>query len=231
MKKTISINLAGLFFHIDEDAYNQLQNYLAAVKRSMQNEQGTSEIIADIEARIVELFSERISSSQQVITSKIVEDIINIMGQPEDYNIDDENHNNTTDEHTNNTNKRLFRDKENAFVGGVSAGLGHYFGIEALWVRLIWILLVFGLGTGVLLYVILWCLIPAANTTAEKLSMMGKPINITNIEEQVKEGFGNVKEHLDKVTEKVKQQDLNALQNKSRSFFEALSSFLSILFK
>ena len=182
MKKTISINLAGLFFHIDEDAYNQLQNYLAAVKRSMQNEQGTSEIIADIEARIAELFSERISSSQQVITSKIVEDIINIMGQPEDYNIDDENHNNTTDEHTNNTNKRLFRDKENAFVGGVSAGLGHYFGIEALWVRLIWILLVFGLGTGVLLYVILWCLIPAANTTAEKLSMMGKPINITNIE-------------------------------------------------
>ena len=231
MKKTISINLAGLFFHIDEDAYNQLQNYLAAVKRSMQNEQGTSEIIADIEALIAELFSERISSSQQVITSKIVEDIINIMGQPEDYNIDDENHNNTTDEHTNNTNKRLFRDKENAFVGGVSAGLGHYFGIEALWVRLIWILLVFGLGTGVLLYVILWCLIPAANTTAEKLSMMGKPINITNIEEQVKEGFGNVKEHLDKVTEKVKQQDLNALQNKSRSFFEALSSFLSILFK
>ena len=90
MKKTISINLAGLFFHIDEDAYNQLQNYLAAVKRSMQNEQGTSEIIADIEARIAELFSERISSSQQVITSKIVEDIINIMGQPEDYNIDDE---------------------------------------------------------------------------------------------------------------------------------------------
>ena len=89
MKKTISINLAGLFFHIDEDAYNQLQNYLAAVKRSMQNEQGTSEIIADIEARIAELFSERISSSQQVITSKIVEDIINIMGQPEDYNIDD----------------------------------------------------------------------------------------------------------------------------------------------
>ena len=61
--------------------------------------------------------------------------------------------------------------------------------------------------------------------------MMGKPINITNIEEQVKEGFGNVKEHLDKVTEKVKQQDLNALQNKSRSFFEARSSFLSILFK
>jgi len=231
MKKTISINLAGLFFHIDEDAYNQLQSYLAAVKRSMQNEHGTSEIIADIEARIAELFSERISSNQQVITSIIVEDIINIMGQPEDYNIDNENHNNTTDEHTSKNVKRLFRDKENAFVGGVSVGLGHYIGVDAIWVRLIWILLVFGLGTGVLLYLIMWILIPAANTTAEKLSMMGKPINITNIEEQVKEGFGNVKEHFDKVTEKVKQQDFNALQNKSRSFFEALSSILSIFLK
>jgi phage shock protein PspC (stress-responsive transcriptional regulator) len=231
MKKTISINLAGFFFHIDEDAYNDLQNYLAAVKRSMQNEQGTAEIIADIEARIAELFSERISSSQQVITSKIVEDIINIMGQPEDYNIDDDNQNTTTDEYSNNSTKRLFRDKENAFVGGVSAGLGHYLGVDALWIRLTWILLIFGLGTGVLLYLIMWCLIPSAKTTAEKLSMMGKSINITNIEEQVKEGFGNVKEHLDKVTEKVKQQDFNALQNKSRSFFEALSSFLSVLFK
>ncbi|MDB2631466.1 PspC domain-containing protein, partial [Flavobacteriaceae bacterium] len=231
MKKTISINLAGLFFHIDEDAYKELQNYLAAVKRSMQNEQGTSEIIADIEARIAELFSERISSSQQVITSKIVEDIIDIMGQPEDYNIDDDNNDSNTRTDSAQTTKRLFRDKENAFVGGVSAGLGHYLGIDPLWMRLIWILLVFGLGTGVLLYLIMWILIPAANTTAEKLSMMGKPINITNIEEQVKEGFGNVKEHLDKVTEKVKQQDFNALQTKSRSFFEALSSILSICFK
>lgn len=231
MKKTISINLAGLFFHIDEDAYKELQNYLAAVKRSMQNEQGTSEIIADIEARIAELFSERISSSQQVITSKIVEDIIDIMGQPEDYNIDDDNNDSNTRTDSTQTTKRLFRDKENAFVGGVSAGLGHYLGIDPLWMRLIWILLVFGLGMGVLLYLIMWILIPAANTTAEKLSMMGKPINITNIEEQVKEGFGNVKEHLDKVTEKVKQQDFNALQTKSRSFFEALSSILSICFK
>ena len=206
MKKTISINLAGLFFHIDEDAYKELQNYLAAVKRSMQNEQGTSEIIADIEARIAELFSERISSSQQVITSKIVEDIIDIMGQPEDYNIDDDNNDSNTRTDSTQTTKRLFRDKENAFVGGVSAGLGHYLGIDPLWMRLIWILLVFGLGMGVLLYLIMWILIPAANTTAEKLSMMGKPINITNIEEQVKEGFGNVKEHLDKVTS-LSQQD------------------------
>ena len=52
MKKTISINLAGFFFHIDEDAYNQLQDYLEAIKRSMQNEENTNEIIADIESRI-----------------------------------------------------------------------------------------------------------------------------------------------------------------------------------
>ena len=90
MNKTVNINLAGIFFHIDEDAYSKLQRYLEAIKRSFTDSQGRSEIIADIEARISELFSERIQNDKQVVSIKEVEEVITIMGQPEDYIVDEE---------------------------------------------------------------------------------------------------------------------------------------------
>ena len=90
MNKTVNINLAGIFFHIDEDAYLKLQHYLEAIKRSFTDSQGRSEIIADIEARIAELFSERVENHKQVIRIKEVDEVISIMGQPEDYLVDDE---------------------------------------------------------------------------------------------------------------------------------------------
>ena len=90
MNKTVNINLAGTFFHIDEDAYLKLQRYLEAIKHSFTDSQGRSEIIADIEARIAELFSERLVNERQVIGTKEVDEVISIMGQPEDYLVDDE---------------------------------------------------------------------------------------------------------------------------------------------
>ena len=96
-------------------------------------------------------------------------------------------------------------------------------------------ILIFGAGMGPLLYIILWILIPAANTTAEKLSMMGKPINITNIEKKVKEEFGNVKESLERVKDSVNSGSLNDLgkniQSKSRSFFETIGNLILLFFK
>ncbi len=90
MNKTVNINLAGIFFHIDEDAYLKLQRYLEAIKRSFTDSQGRSEIISDIEARIAELFAERIQNEKQVVGVKLVDEVITIMGQPEDYLVDDE---------------------------------------------------------------------------------------------------------------------------------------------
>ena len=235
MNKTVSINLAGIFFHIDEDAYETLQNYFEAIKTSLQNTEGASEIITDIEARVAELFSERIKTSQQVISNKEVDEIISIMGQPEDYQIDEDPVEEAPKKNYSSTNKRrLFRDPDNSYVGGVSAGFGHYFGIDPLIIRLLWILLIFGAGTGLVLYLILWVLIPAANTTAEKLSMMGKPINISNIEKKIKEEFGSVKDSLERVKDSVNNGRLNDLgtniQSKSRSFFEALGDIILLLF-
>ncbi|MDC1355393.1 PspC domain-containing protein [Flavobacteriaceae bacterium] len=236
MNKTVSINLAGIFFHIDEGAYQNLKNYFKAIKKSLQNSEGESEILADIEGRVSELFSERIKSSQHVISNKEVDEIVSIMGQPEDYKIDEAIFEESPEQEKSDTHKRrLFRDSDGAYVGGVSAGLGHYFGIDPLLIRLVWVLLIFGAGMGPLLYVILWILIPAAKTTAEKLAMMGKPVTISNIEKKVQEEFENVKASLERVKNSVNSDKINDLgstiQSKSRSFFETLCDIAMFLFK
>ena len=233
MNKTVNINLAGVFFHIDEDAYLKLQRYLDAIKRSFTDSQGRNEIIADIEARIAELFNERVQNDKQVVSMKEVDEVITIMGQPEDYMVDEEIFEDEPRRQytTSSSSKKLFRDKENAYIGGVSAGLAHYFGIDALWIRLAWIILFFGAGTGILLYILLWILMPAAETTADKLAMSGKPVNITNIEEKVKEGFGNVKDGLEDAADRVKNADYSKVKSTSRSFFEALGNIILFFFK
>jgi len=229
MNKTVNINLAGIFFHIDENAYSKLQRYLEAIKRSFTDSQGRSEIILDIETRIAELFNERIKDEKQVISIKEVEEVITIMGQPEDYIVDEEIFEDEPQpSQSTKSKRRLFRDTENAYIGGVSSGLSHYFDIDSLWIRLAWVcLFIFG-GTGILIYILLWILMPAAETTADKLSMSGKPVNITNIEQKVKEGFSSVKDSIEGVADKVKQKDFSKVgdkvQSTSRSFFDALGN-------
>ena len=254
MNKTVNINLAGIFFHIDEDAYLKLQRYLEAIKRSFTDSQGREEIIADIEARISELFTERMKTDRQVISNKEVEEVITIMGQPEDYLVDDEIfEDEPNNKHYSNTSKskKLYRDTDNSYIGGVSAGLAHYFGIDAIWIRLIWILLIFGAGTGVFLYILLWILIPEAKTTAEKLTMTGEAVNISNIEKKIRDGFDSVSENVknidfqkhadklkegfeqasDNISDSVKRIPANKIKDSSKSFFEGLGSVFTAIFK
>ncbi|MEP3837135.1 MAG: PspC domain-containing protein [Algibacter sp.] len=246
MNKTVNINLAGIFFHIDEDAYLKLQRYLEAIKRSFTDSQGRSEIIADIEARIAELFNERVQNDKQVIRIAEVDEVISVMGQPEDYLVDDEIF---EDEPQSNyraksaTSRKLFRDTDNSYVGGVSSGLSHYFGIDAIWIRLAWILLIFGAGTGILLYILLWILVPEAKTTAEKIMMTGEPVNISNIEKKIKDGFETVTETVgdvaknvsDSVSNAAKNIDVkktgNSIKSSSRSFFETIGDIILFFFK
>jgi len=233
MNKTVNINLAGMFFHIDEDAYLKLQRYLESIKRSFTDSQGRTEIISDIEARIAELFSERARDERQVIGIKEVDEVITIMGQPEDYLVDDDIFEDSpeytkksyTTPSSSSSHRKLYRDTENSYVGGVSSGLGHYFGIDALWIRLIWILLIFGAGTGVLLYILLWILVPEAITTSEKLMMKGEPINISNIEKKIKDGFETVSENVKK------NVDLKKSGDKIREGFETVSDSVNKGFK
>ncbi|WP_299892149.1 PspC domain-containing protein [uncultured Lacinutrix sp.] len=253
MNKTVNINLAGIFFHIDEDAYLKLQRYLEAIKRSFTDSQGRSEIIADIEARISELFSERVKHDKQVISTKEVDEVISIMGQPEDYLVDDEIFEDEPKQRQyskNTSSKKLFRDTDNSYVGGVSAGLGHYFGIDALWIRIIWFLLIFGAGTGIILYILLWIFIPEATTTSEKIQMTGDKVTISNIEKKIRDGFENVGQNLqktgdklkeslehasDSVSDSVKNIDFtkkgNSIKSSSKSFFDTMADVFMMFIK
>ncbi len=235
MNKTVNINLAGVFFHIDEDAYLKLQRYLEAIKRSFTDSQGRSEIIADIEARISELFMERVKHDKQVIGTKEVDEVITIMGQPEDYLVDDEIFEDEPKQsYKKSTNsKKLFRDKDNSYIAGVSSGLGHYLGIDAIWMRLLWILLAIGSGgTFILIYILFWILVPEAVTTSEKLTMTGEPVNISNIEKKIKDGFENVSQN---VSDAVKNIDLpkqgNRIKSSSKTFFDTLGDIIMFFFK
>jgi len=181
MNKTVNINLGGLFFHIDEDAFQKLNRYFDAIKRSLSNSSGQEEIMKDIEMRISEIFSQNKETDKHVINLKDVDSMIAVMGQPEDYRIEEEgepaqkNFNNSSK-----TSKKLYRDIDKNLLGGVSAGLGHYFGIDALWIRLAFVLIVIaGVGFPIFLYILLWVLIPKAQTTTEKLEMTGEPVNLS----------------------------------------------------
>ncbi len=212
MNKTVNINLAGVFFHIDENAYIKLQHYLDAIKRSLTNTQGQDEIIADIEARIAELFNEKIKTDRQVIGSKEVDEVIAVLGQPEDYMLDEEIfEDEPVYSKTKTTGKQLFRDTEHSYVGGVSSGLGHYLGIAPIWVRILWIILTLASsGAFILIYIALWIFVPEAKTTADKLSMRGEEVNISNIERKIREEFENV-------SGRMKNVDYEKYGNQARS--------------
>ncbi|EKT4502290.1 PspC domain-containing protein [Flavobacterium psychrophilum] len=214
MNKTVNMNLGGFFFHIDEDAYQKLNRYFDAIKKSLSSD-GREEIMNDIESRVSELFSEKLTGTKQVISLKEVDDVIAVMGQPEDYKIEDEAPRHPNYNYASSGSRKLYRDKENGIIGGVLAGLGYYFGIDKVWLRLIMLVLLLSFGTGFLLYIILWIVMPEAVTTTEKLEMQGEPINISNIEKKVKEEFENLsekfknadvnfKDGMDTVSEKVK---------------------------
>jgi len=228
MNKTVNINLAGTFFHIDEDAFAKLTRYLQAIKRSFADPQGQDEIIRDIEARISELFSEKIDNESQVITLKELDEVIAVMGQPEDYMIDEEIFDDippTQKKRPKSSHKQIFRDIDNKFVGGVASGLGHYIGLDSLWVRLIFIILVLiGYGLPILIYILLWVLVPPAESTSEKLKMSGERINISNIEKKLKKDLENA-------AEKVKSADYSKVSKGANGFFDTIGTIIIVFLK
>ena len=194
MNKTVNSNIGGLIFHIDEDAYQKLTRYFEAIKRSLSNSSGQDEIMNDIEMRVAELLTEKQKSDKHVINNKDVDEVIVIMGQPEDYRIDDDTNDKTASEpfYPYTKSRKLYRDKDRGTIAGVCSGLGHYFGIDAVWLKILFLILFFGFGTGFIAYIILWIAMPKAVTTSEKLEMTGEPVTISNIEKKVREEFESV---------------------------------------
>ena len=225
MNKTVNINLGGLFFHIDEDAYQKLSRYFDAIKRSLSDANAQDEIIKDIEVRIAELISEKHSSGKQVISLKELDEIIAVMGQPEDYRLDGEAAAEPIDStFQNRKTRKLYRDIDEGMIGGVAAGLGHYFGVEKVWIRVLLVALVFlGVGSGIIAYIALWIIIPQAITTSEKLEMRGEPVTISNIEKKVREEF-------EQVSERFKNTDFSAAGQRVQTGAQRVSNSLGDAF-
>jgi phage shock protein PspC (stress-responsive transcriptional regulator) len=198
MKKTISVNISGLVFNIEEEAYSALDQYLKDISARIKNSEDAKEIIRDVESRIAELFREKLSNTSEVITVEHVEEVKAILGKPADFSMeegeDQTSENNFTSEEKTTSEKRMYRDTDNAKLGGVCSGIAAYFGVDAIIIRILFVFLFIVGGSGVLLYLILLFIIPEAKTTADKLRMRGEPVNVNNI----KDHFNTIKDDLSK---------------------------------
>ena len=232
MKKTFTINISGIIFHIDEDAYDKLNNYLGILKSHFTKTVGKDEIISDIEGRIAELLQERLQEQKQVVSIEDIEEIIEILGQPSDF-IEEEAEAQAAGEPEERVSKRLYRDPDNQIIGGVCSGIASYFNLDALWVRIIFLILLIGFISPII-YLVLWAVIPKATTTAEKLEMRGEKVNVTNIEKTIQEEIHNIKEKFNDLTGKTKgsfkkkERDTNTVAENIADFFLSL---LKIVFR
>lgn len=203
MKTTITINLGGIVFHIDDDAYEMLHTYLLAIEKQFVSEDERKEVMSDIEIRLAELFNEILGQKRDVIMKEDVTKIVEIMGEPEDF-IDEETSQTTGSAkseskrttYNQKTSKRLYRDPDNRILGGVCGGLGAYFNTDPIIFRIIFLIIALGMGSGIIIYLILWIAIPEAVTTAQKLEMRGEPITIENIKKAVRDEFENVRKNM-----------------------------------
>lgn len=191
MNKTVTINLSGIVFHIDENAYEQLKQYLDRLKGHFSATQGRDEIIADIEGRLAEMFSEKVGDSKNVIMMEDVKQVIDAMGRPEDI-VSDEDEKKEAPKAESATyyesvHKRFFRNPEDKVLGGVASGIAAYFDLDPVWIRLAFVLMVLAGASGILIYIILWIIIPEAKSASDKLQMRGERVNIQNIEKNVRE--------------------------------------------
>jgi len=200
MKKTLSINLNGRVFNIDEDAYELLENYLKNLKSYFRKEQDSAEIIRDFEARIEELFQERVRLGYNVISIEQVETIIGRMGKPEDFGDRDFDSEKTTGSsnkepiNQEKPKKRFYRNIDDKILGGVCSGIAAYFGWDPLLVRIAFFILIFlSQGFMVPVYVALWIFMPAAITASQKLEMRGEPVTLENIGKTVSEATSTIK--------------------------------------
>ena len=229
MNKTVNINLANTAFTIDEVAYLLLKEYLNQLKETFKNTEGSEDIMDDIEARIAELFQERKKNSAYVVNQNDVKNVIEILGAPNEFEEDSQEAEKEPNSATTFSSKKLFRDPDDKYIGGVAAGISHYFGFDPTWIRLIWLVLaLFSAGSFILIYLVFYSIVPEAKTTADKLRMKGKPINISTIEKKIREEF-------EEVSERVKNVDYDAvggqLKKKSRNFFDFLVDLIGGIVK
>jgi phage shock protein PspC (stress-responsive transcriptional regulator) len=211
MEKITQISINSVLFSLEEGAYGKLSLYLEEIRSAFADEAGGQEILKDIEARIAEHLKNR---NESVVTTKAVDEVIAIMGTVAELTGKPEGHSATKKQTQKapHAERRLYRDEDNAILGGVCAGIAAYLEVDPTWVRIAFVVLMFfGFGLIIPIYIILWLIVPPASTTAEKLEMRGNPVTLHTIVDTVRERahdlYGENKGKDDKHTETVRKED------------------------
>lgn len=218
MKKALTITLNNLVFYIEEDAYARLGAYLESIKKTFAASSDKEEILADIEARIAERFTSVTKEGKQAVTTAEVELLIQTMGTSEDIAAAGGSSEATGTAPEQKKLKKLYRDTDNRILAGVASGLAAYFGIDALLVRVFFVLFSLVSGAGIVAYILLWLIVPEAQSLSQKMEMQGDPVTLKNLEEAVKARVEANKETL--------KEPSNGFRNFLNQFFELLGVFV-----
>jgi phage shock protein PspC (stress-responsive transcriptional regulator) len=225
MNTTVNVNLARQHFYFDQASKVKLEVYFEEIKSYFTDDSFLEELMTDVEGRIAELLNEIIVDSQQVVTIQHIEKVIEVMGEPNSFKIDDEKAQNKAETKA---VRKLFRDPDDRFLGGVASGVSHYFSLQVKWVRLIWLLLgLFSWGGFSILYIALWIFVPLAKTTSEKFMMKGQAINLSNLEKKIKDEFEEVANQI-KNTDYLKAK--RKLKSNTARFFNTAAEILVSIF-
>ncbi len=220
MNKIITINLGGIAIQIEEDAYDVLRDYLKSLELHFQGGENADEILSDIENRIAEMLYEKLKAGKVSINKVDVEEVSKAMGNPRELETEEVHTEQTETKRERRKIKRLFRDAEEQKVAGVCAGIAKYLDIDVTLVRVIWLVMLLFFGTGFLLYVLLWAILPEAKTAAEKLEMMGEVPNVENIKNTIRDEASHAYKRIQKTAESTGVQ---------RFFEKALAICVSLL--
>lgn len=229
MNKTIIININGIVFHIEEDAYEVLKAYMTDVKRHFMDSADSLEITTDIENRLAEMFNETLArDSKQVIVEQDVRAVIGQMGTVEDFASADEDDAAPAGQSFAyaTESRRLFRDPDDHLAAGVCSGIANYFDIQAVWIRLAFAIAFCFFGTGLFLYIILWIVVPKAVTRADKMAMKGERLDLQGFKRNFEYELKGMQSHVNTLHAEAKP-----LIYKTRDFtgdlFDHLRSFLN----
>ncbi|GEM_PF-1923464 len=222
MKKISNITLGQVVFAVEQDAFDVLSTYLEKVKASLPETEDRTEVLEDIEGALAEKFLARKKSEKRAVTAADVSEVTTEMGSPSDFGEGQTDEKETpTSSAEQSTKKRLFRDADDAVIAGVASGIAQYFEIDPVIVRILFFISIFFNGLGLIAYIVLWVVVPKAQTTTDKYAMRGEMVTLKEITQRVKKNL-----------EKIDREDLvhtGGLWNKVRGFFVKLFDVLGVL--
>src|SRR3989344_5048080 len=230
MKKTINISIGGMSFQIEEDAFERLDAYLKSIKSHFSSYPESGEIVSDIEDRVADQFSAK-SGVSKIITLPVVEELIGVMGKAEEMGGEKSENPKASANEFKAFGKRLYRNTDDAIIAGVCSGLAAYIGVDPVWVRLAFAISIFFGGFGVLLYIILWVIVPEAKTDTEKMQMRGEPINLKNEEATIKERVEELKKKDHSGVKKVLSAPFRAISAVAGALGPAVKKLFSIILR